>query len=472
MSVQAFLAAARAIVGPEFALEGAAIEPRYLEPARYAPGRAAALVRPATTAQVAELVQLVAAHDLTLVPQGAHTGLVRAGTPTDGERHVLLATDRLRERFEFDPLDRTLRVSAGYKLSEINERLEAEGLFFPIDLSADPSVGGMLAHNTGGTRMLRYGDVRANTLALTAVLAGGQVLQAGRGLQKDNTGLALQQLFVGSSGSLGVITEATLKLHPLPRQRAAALVAPAALDAVLPLYQTLMASELAGLVSAFEGISKPALQAALQHVGDAGKLFDGHLPEYALLVELASELPAARLDLNALLQEVLEREFESGRVVDAVIGADEQIWALRHSISEGLRDWGKVIGFDVSLPRRHFMRFRAEGAAWLAEHFPPARLADFGHLGDGGLHFNLAWPHDAPPLDAEAMARLREGINAIVVALGGSFSAEHGVGPQIQAAYWQFSDAATLALAGGIEALMNPKRTLGLTRFGAPDAKT
>ena len=109
---------------------------------------------------------------------------------------------------------------------------------------------------------------------------------------------------------------------------------------------------------------------------------------------------------------------------------------------------------------------------WLAAHFPPARLADFGHLGDGGLHFNLAWPHDAPALDAAAVARLREGINAIVVALGGSFSAEHGVGPQIQAAYWQFSDAATLELAGGIEALMNPRRSLGLTRFGPPDAKT
>lgn len=462
----AFLDAARAIVGPEFALAGADIEPRYLEPARYAPGQAAALLRPATAAQVAELVALAAAHDLTLVPQGAHTGLVRAATPTDARRHVLLATDRLREHFDFDPLDRTLRVSAGYKLSEINERLEAQGLFFPIDLSADPSVGGMLAHNTGGTRMLRYGDVRANTLGLTVVLPQGQVLQAGRGLQKDNTGLALQQLFVGSSGSLGLITEATLKLHPLPRQRAAALVAPADVDAVLPLYQALMASELAGLVSAFEGISQPALQAALEHLGDAGKLFDGQLPEYALLIELASELPAARLDLNALLQEVLEREFESGRVVDAVIGADEEIWALRHSISEGLRDWGKVIGFDISLPRRHFMRFRAEGAAWLAEHFPPARLADFGHLGDGGLHFNLAWPHEAPPLDTEAMARLRAGINNIVLRLVGSFSAEHGVGPQIQQAYWQLSDPVGLRLAGEIQVLLNPKQTLGLTRFG------
>lgn len=468
----AFLDAARAICGgAEYAVAGAAIEPRYLEPARYAPGRAAALVRPATTEQVAELVKLAAVHGLTVVPQGAHTGLVRAGTPTDAERHVLLATDRLRGRFDFDPLDRTLTVSAGYKLSEINARLEEHGLFFPIDLSADPAVGGMLAHNTGGTRMLRYGDVRANTLALTAVLAEGHVLHAGRGLQKDNAGLALQHLFIGSSGSLGVITEATLKLHPLPRQRATTLLAPSSVDAVFPLYQRVMASELAGLVSAFEGISRAALEAAQQHRGRHGgvrPLFDGEPPEYALLVELASELPASRLDLEALLQELLEREFESGCIVDAVIGADHDVWEARHSISEGLRDWGRVIGFDVSLPRRHFMRFRAEGAAWLAEHFPQARVADFGHLGDGGLHFNLVWPHDVPALDAEAMARLRAGINEIVVRLGGSFSAEHGVGPQIQQAYWQLSDATSLELSGRIENLMNPDRVLGLTRFGPP----
>lgn len=461
-----FLAAARAICGAEFVVDGPAIEPRYLEPARYAPGEAAALARPATAKQVAQLLALCVTHDLTLVAQGAHTGLVRAATPTDGARHLLLSTDRLREHFEFDPLDRSLRVSAGFKLSELNERLLPHGLSFPIDLSADPSVGGMLAHNTGGTRMLRHGDVRANTLGLTVALADGRLLRAGRGLQKDNAGLALQQLFIGSSGALGVICEATLKLQPLPRQRAVALVAPSSLDAVFPLYQQVMASELAGLVSAFEGISRAALAAALRHRGDPGRLFDGQLPEYALLIELASELPAGRLDLAGLLQELLEQEF-GGRVVDAVIGADAEIWGLRHSISEGLRDEGRVIGFDISLPRRHFMRFRAEAAAWLAAQFPQARVADFGHLGDGGLHFNLVWPQAEPALGVEAMARLRAGVYAIVAALDGSFSAEHGVGPQVQESYWQHTDALALALSGGIERLFDPKKMMGLTHFGS-----
>jgi len=461
----AWLDAARAICGADFVVDGPAIEPRYLEPARYAAGQAAGLVRPATSAQVAALLRLCVEHGLILVTQGAHTGLVRAGTPTDATHHLLLSTERLREVFDFDPLDRTLRVSAGYKLSEINERLAPHGLSFPIDLSADPSIGGMLAHNTGGTRMLRHGDVRANMLGLTVALADGSLLQAGKGLQKDNAGLALQQLFIGSSGALGVITEAVLKLQPLPRQRAVALVAPSSLEAVFPLYQQVMASELAGVVSAFEGISRPALAAALKHRGDPGRLFDGQLPEYALLIELASELPAARLDLNALLQELLEQEF-GGRVVDAVIGADEEIWGLRHSISEGLRDDGKVIGFDISLPRRHFMRFRTEASAWLLENFPQARVADFGHLGDGGLHFNLVWPHGEAALATEAMARLRAGVYALVAGLGGSFSAEHGVGPQVQQSYWALTDAAALRLSGAIERLFDPQLALGLTRFG------
>lgn len=468
---EGFLAAARSICGADFVVDGASIEPRYLEPARYAPGRAAALLRPGTTAQLAELVRLCAAQGLTLVVQGAHTGLVRAATPTDAARHVLLCTERLREVFDFDPLDRTLRVSAGFKLSEVNERLEAHGLSFPIDLSADPSIGGMLAHNTGGTRMLRHGDVRANTLGLTAVLADGRVLQAGKGLQKDNAGLALQQLLIGSSGALGLITEAVLKLQPLPRQRAVALVAPTHLDDVFPLYQQLMAGELAGLISAFEGISRPALQAALRHRGDPGRLFDGQLPEYALLIELASELPAARLDLNALLQELLEAEF-GAKVADAVIGADEEIWGLRHSISEGLRDEGKVIGFDLSLPRRHFMRFRAEAAAWLVAEFAPARVADFGHLGDGGLHFNLVWPHGEAALDAAATARLRAGVYAIAARFGGSFSAEHGIGPQVQDSYWQLTEATQLQLSGAIQSLFDPGHLMGLTQFGSQPQKT
>ncbi len=458
------------LCGPTQVQVGGAIEPRFLQPARYGAGQAAVMVRPGSVEEAAAVLAVVARHGGRVVLQGAHTGLVRAATPTDGEREVLLSTDRLRQVFELDLLDRTLRVSAGFRLSEINERLAEHGLWFPVDLSADPSIGGMLAHNTGGTRMLRYGDVRANTLGLEVVLAepAGQVLRWGQGLQKDNSALAVGQLFIGSSGSLGLITEATLKLSLLPRQRAVALVAPASLEAVFPVYQAVM-QRWGVLVSAFEGMSRAALEAGL-HGQDPGRWFGGDLPDYALLIELSSELPAEQLDLRGLLQGWLEESFESGQVSDAVLDADEAIWGLRHHISEGLRAQGKVIGLDLSLPRRHFMRFRERGLAWLAAHFPELKLADFGHLGDGGMHFNMVWPSSAGPLDPAQELTLRQGLYALVAELGGSISAERGVGPQLQAAYrahWAVVAPAVLDWSGRLQTVFDPHKRLGITDWGA-----
>nr|WP_297523808.1 FAD-binding oxidoreductase [uncultured Roseateles sp.] len=464
-----FLAEAIGVCGEAFVQVGADIEPRFLQPARYAAGRAAALVRPGSRDEAARVLALAAACGLRVVVQGAHTGLVRAGTPDDAHGEVLLSTERLREVFELDLLDRTLRVSSGFRLSEINERLEPHGLWFPVDLSADPSIGGMVAHNTGGTRMLRYGDVRANTLALEVVLAepAGQVLRLGQGLQKDNSALALGQLFIGSSGSLGLISEVTIKLAPLPRQRAVALVAPASLAEVFPLYADVM-QRWGGLVSAFEGISRAALEAGL-HGQDVARWFEGHLPDYAMLIELSSELPADQLALDGLLQGWLETGFESGRVRDAVLDADEAIWGLRHRISEGLRVQGKVIGLDLSLPRKHFMAFRERGAVWLAGRFPQVRLADFGHLGDGGMHFNMVWPATAGALTPEQELTLREGLYALVAELGGSISAEHGVGPQLQAAYrahWERVEPAMLDWARRVQTLWDPHTRLGKVSWG------
>lgn len=454
MSLEAFLAAAGPLASTE-------VEPRYLSGARYGAGAAAALLKPTTAVQAAELLHLAQQHAVPLVLQGAHTGLVKAATP---QGQVLLSTERLREVFEFDPLDRTLRVSAGFKLSEVNQHLAEHGLQFPIDLSADPSIGGMLAHNTGGTRMLRYGDVRANTLGLQLALADGQLLRLGHGLAKDNSQLALQQLFIGASGGLGMITEATLRLAPLPKQAAVALVAPASLEAVWPLYQRWM-NEFGVLVSAFEGLSAHALAAAIQVQGGASP-FAAELPPYSLLVELSSELPVSQLNLRELLHSALEAAFESGEVVDAALDNDEGLWGLRHAVSEGLREQGAVIGFDISLPRRAVWAFRAQASAWLAEHFAPAKVCDFGHLGDGGQHFNLVWPKSAEALSAEDGARLRAGIYALVMAHGGSFSAEHGLGPLLQSTYDAHTPPGVKQLSAGLAGLLNPQGLLGQFRFG------
>jgi FAD/FMN-containing dehydrogenase len=423
MGFDAFLRAAGGLASTD-------VEPRYLSGARYGGGSALAVLRPASTQQVADLLRLAREHGVDWLTQGAHTGLVKAATPTG---QVVLSTERLRGVFELDLLDRTLRVSSGYRLSEVNERLAEHGLQFAIDLSADPSIGGMLAHNTGGTRMLKHGDVRANTLALEAVLPSGETLRLGRGLAKDNSALALQHLFIGGSGALGVITEATLRLQPLPRQTAVALVAPADVDAVWPLYQR-WTRAFGGLVSAFEGLSDKALAAAI-HVRGGASPFAEALPPYSLLIELASDLKPDQLDLRTLLHAELEAAFERGEVFDAALDKDEALWSLRHAVSEGLRERGAVIGFDISLPRRQVWAFRAAASAWLAQEFPPAEVCDFGHLGDGGQHFNLVWPSAAEALVPAEMQRLREGVYALVAQHDGSFSAEHGLGPLLQSTY-------------------------------------
>lgn len=452
MTLEAFLAAAGSLASTE-------VEPRYLSGSRYGNGESPALLKPATPAEVSRLLQLAAEHGVQLLTQGAHTGLVRAATPAG---QVLLSTERLRAVFDFDPLDRTLRVSTGFKLSEVNQRLAEHGLQFPIDLSADPSIGGMLAHNTGGTRMLRYGDVRANTLALEVVLASGETLRLGRGLAKDNAQLALQHLFIGASGAFGVITEACLKLHPLPRQAAVALVAPASLDAVWPLYRRWMAT-FGGLVSAFEGLSANALQAAIGVRGGASPFADA-LPPYSLLVELSSDFDG--VDLRALLHAELEAAFERGEVIDAALDNDEGLWGLRHAVSEGLREQGAVIGFDISLPRNAVWAFREQASRWLDAEFPPAKVCDFGHLGDGGQHFNLVWPKGEAALSPADNQRLRDGIYALVAEHGGSFSAEHGLGPLLQRCYDAHTAGGVKALSAAIDQLLNPDARLGQFRFG------
>lgn len=451
MSLQAFLAEAGPLASP-------LVEPRYLSGSRYGAGHAPAVCRPATAAEAAELLRLAAQHGVPLLPQGAHTGLVKAGTP---QGQVLLSTERLRSVFELDPLERTLRVSAGFRLSEVNQRAAEHGLQFAIDLSADPSVGGMLAHNTGGTRMCRYGDVRANTLALQVVLARGETLNLGRGLAKDNSALALQHLFIGSSGAFGLITEATLKLQPLPRSSAVALIAPSGLDAVWPLYQRFMAA-FGGFVSAFEGLSANALAAAIAVRGGASP-FSEQLPPYALLVELSSDV--AGLDLRALLHAELEAGFERREVLDAALDRDAELWALRHAVSEGLREQGQVIGFDVSLPRRALWPFREQTTAWLQQTFPAAKLCDFGHLGDGGQHFNLVWPKAEAPMAPEALQALRDGVYARVAAHGGSFSAEHGLGPLLQSTYEAHTADGVRRLSAALPALFGVPAGWGGFRF-------
>jgi uncharacterized glyoxalase superfamily metalloenzyme YdcJ/FAD/FMN-containing dehydrogenase len=459
----------RAVVGTQGLLFGDEATP-YFQGARYGNGRAMCVVRPASTQEVAQVVALCAAQGVQIIPQGANTGLVGASSPDSSGTQIVLSLTRLRYRCEIDALNRTVEADAGVLLQELNDKLGAHGLWFPIDLGANPSIGGMVSSNTGGTRLLRYGDVRHNLLALEAVLFDppGEVARFGKPLRKNNTGFDLMQLFVGTSGAAGIITGVTVEVAPKPRQAATALLVPASDEAVAALLKA-AESELGDFLTAFEGLSGSSIRAALDHVPSLRNPFgEEQVPEFTLLIELAScASPTSVLNLEIVLMGFLEVRLGHD-ITNAVLGRSEELWRLRHALSDGARSLGKVIGFDVSVRRADVMPFRRAAARLVASRYPELKVVDFGHVGDGGLHFNLVWPHQhCDSFDPDVVACVRDDIYDLVVnTFHGSYSAEHGVGPHNYAYYQRFTPTTAQRLSGGLQRLLDPKKVSGTVQFG------
>ncbi|MCW3837656.1 FAD-binding oxidoreductase [Sphingomonas canadensis] len=430
------------------------------------PGGAALLVaRPRSADEVAAVLRIAHAHGVAVVPQGARSGLAGAGL-ADGS--VVLSLERVAGPPRIDAENRTAEVDAGVPLSALNAAAAEHGLTFPIDLGADPTIGGMIAANTGGARFLRHGDVRRSLLALEVVLADGQGTQMrlGNPVWKDNSGLELKQLFASSAGALGVVTRATVALQPLPANSVCALVALAEPAEALALLLAL--ERRAGtLLSAFEGISGTALDLALSHVPRLKPPFAGGSPPYCALVELSAgdAIPADLL--MDILGEAITPMIEDGRATDAVIDEGRSLWAVRHAIPEGLRTAGAVIACDIAVRRGDLMRFREEAAAAVSARWPELVIADFGHCGDGGLHFNMVWPRALGPIPAGLAEEVRRLVFAMVVdGYHGSFSAEHGIGPRNIDHYVRFTPEPVRALAGRVQRLIAPAG-IGRVDFGA-----
>lgn len=458
------------LLGPGGVLNPSPDTQRYERGHRYGAGRALAIVRPATVADLTSVVRYCFAHELRIIPQGANTGLVGGSTPDESGGELVVSLERLRGVETVDVHNRTACARAGTRLSELNNAVSVHELFYPIDLGSDPSLGGMVATNTGGSRLLRYGDVQRNLLGLEVVLADadGTVLTDLQGLRKDNSGLDLKQLFVGTSGSFGIISRVQVELHRVPRQAAAALVIPTC-HAAVPELLTVLEREAGEFLGAFEGMSANAMQAALAHNRRLRNPFSSaELPAYAVLVELISTLRPDQLNLSELLTMLLGRSMEAREplVKDACLGRPEDFWALRHSISDGLRAAGAVVGFDISVPRSRLPDLRAELVTFITEQYPHLRIYDFGHCGDGGDHFNLVWPTSAGQYDASVVETVRELIyDRVVRKYGGSFSAEHGVGPHNMAHYKLYVSPAERLLAGRLKRLCDPKGLLGRVDF-------
>ncbi|WP_395014865.1 FAD-binding oxidoreductase [Dongia sp.] len=452
----------RAILGDGGLLTAAADRAPYESGARYDRGQAAFVARPKSTAEVSKTVATCMRHGIALIPQSGNTGVVAGSTPDASGTQAILSLDRLTAPFALDRANRSVTAGAGLRLSELNRRLAADRLFFPIDLGADPRLGGMIATNTGGSRFLRYGDVRRNTLGLTVVLADrdGTVLDLSGGLRKNNTGPDWKQLFIGTSGSFGVVTECVLNLEPLPQQTAAALLVPAAEQSV-PDLLVAMEQALGSYLSAFEGMSKNAMAAALAHVPSLRNPFaGGAIPDFAILAEVSRSWPPrdGEQPLSAVLEEVLAALLDRGTLSDALVGRAEEMWALRHALSEGVRQSGKLIAFDLSFRRGDIMRFSTHMKAEMAQRFPGITICDFGHVGDGGVHFNLVVSKSDPRATDPAFEQaLRDWVFQVAVEeFGGSFSAEHAIGRRNQGMYARYTEAELRRLAAQFKAATSP----------------
>jgi FAD/FMN-containing dehydrogenase len=441
--------------------------------ARYDEGRAALVLRPQTTEEVSAAVGYCVKNGIALIPQSGNTGLVSGATPDATGAQAVLSLDRMTQRFELDLDNRSLRAGAGLRLSDVNQKLEKHGLFFPIDLGADPRLGGMLATNTGGSRFLKYGDVRRNALGIKVVLAdeSGTVLDLTSELRKNNTGIDWKQIFIGTSGAFGIITECVLNLEPLPKQVATAYLVPASGAHVMPLLRA-MEDRLGAYLSAFEGMSKNAVAAALDHVPSLKNPFQGgNVPDYVILAEISRtwEPREGEQPLDAVLETVLAEiwESEDAPLADAFVGPAHEMWALRHALSEGVKHSGKLIAFDLSFRRGDIMAFCDRMKDEMPHIFPEVTICDFGHIGDGGVHFNLVVPKDSgSAADKDFERRLRDWVFAIAVQdFNGSFSAEHAIGRKNQAYYDLYTQQKIKDMAQGLKAITSPGE-LGTVRFG------
>jgi FAD/FMN-containing dehydrogenase len=355
----AIVTALRALLG-----EGAVLtEPhelaRYEKGWRYGDGAALAAVRPGSTEEVSRVLTFASERGLRLVPQGANTGMVGASTPDASGEMLVLSLERLSRIVEIDPVDRTVTAEGGVLLSQLEAALAEQGLMFPIDLGADPSLGGMVSTNAAGTRVLRYGDVRHNLLGLEVVLADGTVLDLMTALRKNNTGLDAKQLFVGTSGVFGVVTRAVMRVLPRPAHRSTAFVGVADGPTVLGLLSYLE-QRLGDVLSAFEVISAAALAPVFRYQSRLRSPYGAELPAYTVLVELATTLPADRLSLDELLESTLGEliEGEAGeRITDVFPGKPAELWDVRHHVSESQRHEGEVLGLDISVPRSSMAAF-------------------------------------------------------------------------------------------------------------------
>ncbi len=422
-------------------------------------GRALAVAQPESTADVAAVVRWCAEHRVPLVPQGGNTGMVGAATPDDSGRALVLSLARMNRIREIDVVNNTATVEAGVVLANLQQAARDAGRLFPLSLAAEGSctLGGNLSTNAGGVQVLRYGNTRELCLGLEVVTPAGEVWNGLRGLRKDNTGYDLKHLFIGAEGTLGVITAATMKLHPLPAAQVTAFAAVPDPHAALRLL-VLAQKRLAASLTAFELISDYCMQLVERHLPGRRRPLAAASPYYVLLESSDFESEAhAHERFEALLGEAME----AGDVTDAAIAGSiaqsQAFWAIRESIPEAQALEGRNIKQDISVPISSIGRFIDETITTIERDFPGVRMVVFGHLGDGNLHYNVS---PAPGVSPDAFMANEAAINHItyeaLAAHRGSISAEHGLGQLKPVENVRYKPALEISLMRTVKAALDP----------------
>jgi FAD/FMN-containing dehydrogenase len=466
------LDALRQIVGPANVLTEGDLSAFELDWRKRERGKALAVVRPGSTLEVAAVIKACAAAGISVVPQGGNTGMVVGSTPDASGTQVVLSLLRMNQVRALDGANLTITVDAGCVLQTIQETCEKAGFLFPLSLASEGSctIGGNLGTNAGGTQVVRYGNTRELCLGLEVVTPQGEIWDGLSGLRKDNTGYDLRHLMIGSEGTLGVITAATMKLYPLPLSQLTAFAAVPSLEAAVELLG-LAHRHLGSGLTGFEVMGQFALRLVVKHFPQQKVPLFESVP-YCVVLENSDH--ESETHARASFEHLLEAAIEQGCVTDAVVAESitqaRQLWHIRESIPLAQAQEGLNIKHDISIAVSRIPEFVRITDELLQKAFPGVRLVNYGHLGDGNLHYNVQAPEGC---DAEAFLKEQEkGVNTVVYDMvdqfRGSISAEHGVGSLKRDKLEQHKSPVALGMMRAIKQaldpnnLMNPGRVLSI----------
>ena len=454
-----FLALCAQRIGSQYVLQGGDMVGYLTDWRRRFTGTARAVLRPGSTEDVAALVQLCHTHRVPIVPQGGNTGLVLGSVPDQSGTAVVMSLSRMNHIRAIDAVNNTLTAEAGCTLHQVQQAAEAQDRLFPLSLAPEGScsIGGNLATNAGGTAVLRYGNARELTLGLEVVTAQGEVWHGLRSLRKDNTGYDLRDLFIGSEGTLGIITAAVLKLFAQPAARTTALFALESVSDALALF-ALARERCDSNLTGFEFMSDFCLQLVESHVATARLPFKQRSAQYVLMELSTSESEdRAIAQLESVAEQALDQHMARDVVVATSMAQSKALWHLREHISDAQAAEGKNIKHDIALPISAIQAFMSDTDAELQRVFPGCRMVTFGHLGDGNLHYNVSAPlgeHDDVFLAAQSEINLI--VHDRVHRYGGSISAEHGLGALKREEILRYKSGTEMAMMMAIKRALDP----------------